>query len=78
MKDQKLKIYPSEEGFEEIYVTACLIAEYTNPAMFFDLINIDLPSPEKLLFFNDKIEELRDVMNNLMKHQNIMQENEIE
>lgn len=40
-----LKIYPSEEGFEELYQLANDIAMLTNPQLFYDMK--DLPMVEK-------------------------------
>jgi hypothetical protein len=35
-----IRIYPSEEGFEEISFLSEMIARYKNPQLFFDLKDI--------------------------------------
>lgn len=42
----ELRIFPSEDGFEEIYFLADMIARYKNPQLFFDLKSI--PEAEQL------------------------------
>jgi len=41
-----LRIYPSEDGFDEIDFLSDIIARYKNPQLFFDLK--DIPEAERL------------------------------
>lgn len=42
----ELRIYASEEGFDEIYFLADMISKYKNPQLFFDL---KIPEAERLV-----------------------------
>lgn len=54
----EFRIYPSEEGFEEISLLATMIAVYTNAHMYpFDAL-YKLPEAERL----EEIETLKDIM----------------
>lgn len=55
-----IRILASEEGFDEIFLRAILIAQYTNPQLFYDLR--DIPEAERLAELDKAKNEMEELI----------------